>query len=491
MKLPDKRVVKRLSDIKKGELDPIVLAINDAKKCSRPMQEYIDHISPASLRELTDEQLELLTSGDITKVVTANLDTNNPIAFLETANRYFSQFKLAEHNQQLFLFKIVNIEKKILSALFDADYKKVLVREASRTWVKETGEPLPPNLASQMLQWWFNHADLIDIPEPMATAEDDVWCLHRSDCVPNESIGHPSWQRVLNRMTDPVAFGAWIAGVYYGWYKGRQMMWLHGPHGEDGKSAITSLIAKELFGPAHNAISNASFSGGDNRFITSFFENAALVIYPDASNRKCLMGETFKTIASAGSDPVLIERKGKQAYTSTLKARMWICSNYAPEITNDNFAVSRLLYIKIDKMIDETPDPTVIDRLRAELPGFLAFAIKSYRERCVDNYKIVTNESSQEAVTALTSSFYDDYEIIFGKYWQQATTVDRVEASKVRDAARGEGIRSNVEFGQFVEWMEKYKDVSKRKISAENGKVFYYGICRLGAVNSSSVKPNF
>lgn len=291
-------------------------------------------------------------------------------------------------------------------------------------------------------------------------------------------------------MSDPEAFAAWVYGVYSGDYRGRQVLWLHGPHGEDGKSAITDLIAKELFGPAHHAISNASLSASEKRFLTSFFENARLVIYPDASNRRCLMSEQFKTVASAGADPVLIERKGRQAYTSRLQARMWVCSNFAPEVTKDNFVLSRLLYIHIDKMRDEKPDPAVIDHLRDELPGFLHYAEQAYAKKCRDQYKILTNEKHLAEVDQMADAFFEEYDVIFQKHWESGGETDFVEGAKVRDIMQKEGLRHNHDYRDFTTWLIERKGVVKRKISQDGGKIRYYGMRkRRPQVNGVSPQP--
>lgn len=491
MVVPDKKICELLAKIEPGKMDPIFLAVRDARKRAIPLQSYVDHISPARMAELTYEQRELLESGDPSKVISSSLDASDPISFLYTANLYFNKFKIARKQEQIFLFEVTDASLKTVVPLHDGDYQKILIREASRRWLKDTGEPLPPSLATLLLKFWYNHTEQIPIPDPMGRPNEDNWCLHRSEYEPDASVKYESWQRILARISDPAAFAAWIYGVYYGVYKGRQILWLHGPHGEDGKSTMASIIGKFLFGPAHNAISNASISSAEKRFLASFFEFASLVIYPDANNRKCLMSENFKSVASAGSDPILIERKGRQAYTSTLQARMWVCSNYSPEITNDNFVTSRLLYVYIEKMTDETPDPTVFDRLKEELPGFLAYAKECYEERCSDNYKVITDQSTTDAVKGFSDDFYDEFEIIFSKYFEKADSTQRVEASKVRDAARTEGLAGNINFKNFVEWMRNSKGVQKRKISNEHGKVFYYGMRRIGDGSPVNSKPEF
>jgi len=470
------KVEKGLRNAESGNTDILVQAIRDSIKTGTPLPKYWDNIPKAALDEFTDVQKELIATGDISKVVSVDVSKDNTESTLYIARHFLSGFKITEKEGQIILFKVTNIDSKTLHPLYEKDFTKILVRYLSREWLEQMGEPISPKSANEFVSYWYNHEKPIEMPEPLGRIGDDNWCLHRSSYFPDSSVPFPSWMKILDRMSEPEAFAAWHWGVFSGSYKGRQMVWLHGPNGEDGKSTLASIIGKELYGPAHNAISNASIGSGEKRFLNSFFENAALVIYPDANNRKCLMSEAFKTVASAGADPVLIERKGRQAYTAELKARMWVCSNHAPEVTNNNFIISRLLYIHIDKMVNETPDPTVFDRLIAELPGFLAYAKECYEKLCPDNYKIKTEQSTIDKVAELSSGFFDEYETIFTKYWQTSDESIRVEASKIRDLLKSEGMANNNTYSNFIEWMIQHKGVVKRKVSKEGGKIYYYGM---------------
>lgn len=486
----NKTICRDLNMIGENDLDVILRAHRDAKRRGIPIQHYIDQIPPAKLKAFTPEQLDLLYSGDPKQVMSNSLSLTNPLVMLETVEILLGKFKMCEEHGQLFVYEIKDEKNKVLRPLYEGEPEKVLIRYMSCKWLEITGEPLSPTLANSLYRLWFNHVQLIKRPDPMGRPDTDTWCLHRSSITPDATIAYNSWKAILNRMDDPDAFAAWVAGVYLGSYKGRQILWLYGPHGEDGKSTISKIIGQNLFGPSCAAISNASLSSSEKRFIASYFEEAELVCYPDASNRRCLMSEAFKSIASAGTDPILIERKGKQAYTALLKARLWVSSNFSPEITGDNFMTSRLLMITISKMVDEKPDPKVIQRLEAELPGFLAYAISAYHERCLDNYRIETNTESVTAVKNLSDDFYDDFEIIFSSHWQQADHSCRVDGARLRDTLRREGLTGNVEAKRFTEWMLQYKGVVKRKLSNENGRIFYYGLRDVHAVADSHQQSN-
>jgi len=173
---------------------------------------------------------------------------------------------------------------------------------------------------------------------------------------------------------------------------------------------------------------------------------------------------------------VLIERKGKQAYTSKLNARMWVCSNFAPEVTDDNYVRSRLLYIHIDKMKDEKPDPKVIDHLKAELPGFLHYAKQAYEAKCRAHYEILTDQVHDTAVDRMTEIFFEKYEVIFQKRWEIGKPDEFIEGSKVYDLIQKDGLRSTHDYKDFTSWLIERKGVVKRKISQNGGKIHYFGM---------------
>jgi hypothetical protein len=400
---------RKMHNLQPGQIRPMEEVCDYCKRQGKNPADFWSHIPQPELDKLDSAQKAIIEGKRVEHAVISDEELlKSPNYQLRIANFILSpRFKLASHQHQYFPLKIVDNNLKIVAPIFEGDGEKMLARSLSRALKAKAGIVLPTKLAKEMVDLWINHQDTIPMPAPMAKHDEDRWCFHKPRFNPDPTITIEHWQRILDRMSDPFAFAAWVYGVYSGDYRGRQILWLHGPHGEDGKSAIANLIAVQLFGPAHHAIGNASLTSNEKRFLTSFFEHARLVIYPDASNKRCLLTEQFKTVASAGADPVLIERKGKQAYTSTLQARMWVCSNFEPEVTNDNYVRSRLLYIHIDRMRNEKPDPKVIDRLRAELPGFLHVAKQAYEARCRDSYEILTEKVHGEVVDRLAERFFE------------------------------------------------------------------------------------
>lgn len=467
---------KKMNTLRPGKTGPLLEVREYCKRQGAEPEDFWRNIPPATLDDLDEEQRHIM-SNEYAEGGAFGDPKTDPAAALRIAQYYLDpKFKVARHFNQIFPFEVLDAELKIVTPIFEGDAEKILQRHLSQAWLEEHGVPLTPFWAKDMVCSWGNHAPEIAMPKPMARPDEDVWCIHRPTHEPDANVPYDRWANILSRMSDPKAFAAWIWGVYTDENKGRQVLWLHGEHGEDGKSAIATLIARELFGPAHHAISNASLGASEKRFLTSFFENASLVIYPDANNTKCLLSETFKTVASAGSDPVLIERKGKQAYTARLQARMWVCSNHPPAVTKDNYVLSRLLYVHIDKMQGERPDPKVIEYLKEQLPGFLHYAKQAYEERCPDHYRIITEGQTDQMVQGFADNFYVQYETIFDKHWELGDSGDFIEASKLWDVVRKEGITSNHAYGDFLRWLTEKKGVVKHKRSADGGRIRYEGM---------------
>ena len=482
---------KMMHNLQRGQISPMEEVRAYCKRQGREPASFWSHIPQPILEDLDKAQLAIIKGEAVNDALIKDEENLMKPAFqIRVAEAILSpRFKLAAHEHQFFPLKIIDKARKIVSPLYEGDHEKVLARSLSMIMREKGGVVIASYIAREIVELWINHQQTIPMPVPMARHDEDRWCFHKSDIKPDPTVKMERWQRILDRMSDPQAFAAWVYGIYSGDYRGRQVLWLHGPHGEDGKSAITDLIAKNLFGPAHHAISNASLSASEKRFLTSFFENARLVIYPDASNRRCLMSEQFKTVASAGADPVLIERKGRQAYTSRLQARMWVCSNFAPEVTDDHFVRSRLLYIHIDKMRDEKPDPKVINYLREELPGFLHFAQQAYAKKCRDHYEILTDDTHQSSVDQLAESFFEEFEVIFEKHWEVGAEDDYVEGSKVRDIMQKEGLRHNHDYRDFTNWLTERKGVVKRKVSQDGGKIRYYGMRKRRPQTTNASSP--
>ena len=373
--------------------------------------------------------------------------------------------------------EVLNTEHKILRQLNSAGCETAMMDSIAQ-YMTENHITVPTSVVTEMKNQFVLHIKTIPDPKPACRHDEEGWCFHKP-LLELKKMDMPTWNRILKRMSDPVAFLAWVYGVYSGCYLGRRVMWLHGAKGEDGKSLIAKTLADTLFGHAAGAICNAQLTSKEKRFVTSFFVNTRLVIYPDASNTKILKSELFKMIASAGSDKVTIEPKGKPGYSAELSARLWVSSNYPPVITEEGFVKSRVQYILIDAH-NEPPDPTMKEGLISELPGFLYLAKKCWEKLNVNGYDIQVNDRTQRLIDEIIGDASEEYNQIFSNLFEvSSNSGENIAGKDMKILLESEGLKSSNEQKDFHDWLLQEKGVQKIKTPPSNTFV-YTNLCRVG-----------
>ena len=346
---------------------------------------------------------------------------------------------------------------------------------------------LEPGQITNLARIWCDYEPAVKY-EVFAGFDTETWALGRCLYQPSEVGPMPTWQKFLSRMNDGDAFAAWIYGIASKRYRGRQVLWLEGINGEDGKTFIQKLIAETLFPNVSMPTMNNALTGDGARFVASSFEDKALAYWDDCNNRKALMTELVKQLSSGESgNKARIEHKGVNAYDGQLTTRMWINSNYSPMITQDNFMVSRLLYIKLQPL-NEPIDPEIGKKFKAELPTFLAYAKVCYEERCKDNYKVVQTKEVQDTIKEFGEEFELNYYTIFEQNFEySANPTDFVLASEVQTTLIAYGLKDNHAQGDWYTWAQKRMGVTKKNVY-HNGKKVKAVINMTTADPSSVVK---
>jgi hypothetical protein len=470
---------RRISKATLENVDSIILEVHQycSERKGRGSAKTLleEELHPSVYENLTGKQLMLLENGptespkplNYKKLLAESEDLQLQIAqeILDPVYVY-----VEDEGGNTSYCKIKDIELKILHKFPNHQEAIGSINKTLTTGLTDNYSTLPTGLVQEMQKQWIAHKPVPIRPKAMLRPDEEGWCFHRS-LLKIEAGPIPYWQKVLDRLSDPEAFAAWIWGVYSGEYKGRQMLWMHGPHGEDGKSSIARVIG-EVFGGACESISNAQFSGSEKRFLNSSFVHSRLVIYPDANNTHALLSEAFKTVASAGADKVPIEFKGRTAYSGYLNARLWIASNYGPHVTKDNFLRSRLLYSYISKM-GESPDANAPVKIIEELPHFFHYAKLCYAERCPDNYAIQVNELTKNLVEELYIDSHEEFTEIFASNFEKTyKPSDRVTGSEMQSILRSAGLSDNRKQKEFHQWLEKVHNITKERVPTINTKVF-------------------
>ena len=386
--------------------------------------------------------------------------------------------KLIHHGGNTFAAVVKDPKNFLLEPpLVYSDSVDTLVGKVARLHLAKTGETLPPTEIRNLLSYWRTYAEPIDYPPTLGPAGDSTWALHRPRVLPDPECAIPHFQAILDRLSDPEAFGAFWWSALMDEHRGRQTLWLYGPRGEDGKSVLLNLLGTELFGPSMEVISASMFTG-ERRFLFASFEHARLVVYPDANSTSVLQREEFKMICSGGRDQVNIERKGEMPYKGRIRAQMAVASNHEPSIENTNHSRSRILLISISPLTD-VKDPRIEEKLLPELPGFLAFCQAAYNKVCPDHSTILVNDTVQRHVDRLAAESDDRWHNLVDRYF----VIDEdlhLPAAELEKVCRKEEHLDQFDYERFKQFLKREYRIERANGSSGQPRR-YPGIGRRGA----------
>lgn len=161
----------------------------------------------------------------------------------------------------------------------------------------------------------------------------------------------PNWDGWLLRMPKSArpVFRAWVYSIFDPVNKGRQAVWLR-DNGYSGKSSMLRALGRRMNdGKAVGSISKGSLS---DKFGYSTIYGKRLVTYGDAKNNRLL--STEKVHSMLGGDRVQIERKGVDAFSAEIHAKLIVTSNIIPEIdVHERNQITRILYFPLSEPSDE------------------------------------------------------------------------------------------------------------------------------------------
>lgn len=385
------------------------------------------------------------------------------------------------------IFKIEDYDTQQCSILTSerADLEDEVTSYLAETLVA-LGKTASPFVLREMFAYWQKYGVKVQGRKTEEGYEDgvrtcnseivdpDQWSLYRSPHVPDESVPFPLLQETLSRMSEGPAFAAWVYGTYTGLYKGRQVIWIYGPDGEEGKSYLAKFLAAQFFGEnkGYKAIDGVQIKQG-SRFLNSNFVGAKLIVYPDCNRIHLMEMEIIKSLSSGGRDSTVSEEKFKSAQTITIEARVLVCSNFLPEVRRDNWYQSRLALCRI-KPLNGPKDPNIDKKYLEELPGFLAYGKKCYEELCKDNERIELSAEHAEWLETLIDKQDPLEKDIFNRHF----TLDKTGTITLKRVLQILELEENVKDDKsrkaWIEWLDtKVPGIERKK---PHNKTTYYGM---------------
>ncbi|MFJ1672391.1 phage/plasmid primase, P4 family [Streptomyces bottropensis] len=213
----------------------------------------------------------------------------------------------------------------------------------------------------------------------------------------------PEWLQFLAQVfpDDPDAIAAlqeWFGYVVSGRTDQQKILLMVGPS-RSGKGTIARVM-KTLVGKQN--LAGPTLAGLGTNFGLATLIGKPLAVISDArlsGNDNSQVVERLLTIS--GEDTIDIDRKYREQWTGKLPTRLMLLSNELPHFGDSSGVIANrfvLLTMRVSWLGKE--DPTLIDRLTAEMPGILNWALEGLA-RLQRTGRITQPASSRDAVTTM------------------------------------------------------------------------------------------
>lgn len=320
----------------------------------------------------------------------------------------------------------------------------------------------------EKIQDWKFNGNQIPPPSPFAFLSEDKLCLQRTLWDPSPGP-HPAWDEFLTRLSSPEPFKAWVWSCFEAQNKSRQILWLFGRNGQDGKSCVMQTLYG-VFGVAATAVDSSTFDSKDTFGLSHLYGKRFAVDF-DCRNPRILMYGNLRKCTS-GKDTVIINKKNRPKFTAQVYLKVAIVSNDIPAITSGGADTSRLLGVEVFESKTKD-DPTWESKLQAELPHFLWSCQKAYQTLCAHHGDIALDAASKEFTGESSSAFEEKYLMDFENHFE-ADPKSKLKAQDVRQVTEFLGYKQT-EHKDFKDWLVRYGKTRGITFDRKEAGTFWFG----------------
>ena len=192
----------------------------------------------------------------------------------------------------------------------------------------------------------------------------------------------PTWKAFLKRVVPDAELRAYLQrAVGYtltGIVTGQCFFFLHG-FGANGKSTFMGVLMR-LISAYHGHADRTVImqqANKDNEYALAELKGQRLVTVSEVDERDSFDENTIKNM-TGGEDPIQARSPYGRPFTYLPEFKLWLCGNHKPRISgSDNGIWRRPKLIPFTESIPvEERDANLKDKLTAELPGILAWAVR-------------------------------------------------------------------------------------------------------------------
>lgn len=230
--------------------------------------------------------------------------------------------------------------------------------------------------------WTHKHADLEELPKPVAFKSDPELTMNRLPYDPiycsdmDLHLVAPTFSSMLSRVsTNRKALVQRLGSIFDLKANRKQAVWLYGP-GDAGKSTMQWLIS-QMTGP--KPVCTLSQELIKSAFFTQNLVGRRVALIPEAG-AWFIRQDRFKALT--GDRIHGVNPKGKAAYSANIDTLFFFFSNDKPEISNSKEFLNRIIDCKIESIPEDqiVGEFEVQNKLKAELPFIIGYCVAAYRD---------------------------------------------------------------------------------------------------------------
>lgn len=192
----------------------------------------------------------------------------------------------------------------------------------------------------------------------------------------------PTWERFLERVTGGnaglVAFLARAVGYSLTGDVGEQVLFFLQGAGANGKSTFTKILHELLGDYAKQAAPDLLLAKHGEAHPTEIADlhGARFALCQEVEQGRAWAEATLKQLT--GGDRVKARRMREDFWEFEPTHKLWVCANHRPRVRGDDEGIwRRIKLVPFGVTIPEAErDRNLLEKLRAELPGILAWAVR-------------------------------------------------------------------------------------------------------------------
>jgi hypothetical protein len=288
---------------------------------------------------------------------------------------------------------------------------------------------------------------------PVLEKSQAGFCWHRL-AVDAKEGPCPLFDSFLRHVTtNQEAFLAFAGGTLDPEFRRQFYLWLRGDGG-DGKGTFMRFM-RHVYQNAYAAMPSST-KALESQFLSSGIVGKRIAAFQDCHNPKLVQSEFVMQLT--GGDPLRIEPKGKDAYTTDVDALVIVSSNFKPNFTNSPAHIRRAVICEMAPREELDGDPqTYESRLWEEIPQILWKCKEAWRVMKLEKGGFVADH---EAARDVADEAEQKFAYVFNKYFTPSKDAPSIKQYALCGFISEREKMQPFEYGQFKRYLLRQPGVA-------------------------------